>query len=147
MLMAAGALAILSIALSAGARLTGAGHMEPPKSAVEFARDFRFEDAANGSVVVHARADGVPERAVAVLQPGELMFVRSTLRALARGRILAGDDVTTPFRVTRYQDGRITLDDPTTKEHLELSAFGPTNAQAFGKLLDAARESTTAAVR
>ena len=78
------------------------------------------------------------------------MFVRGALRALARERRAdVGDNtagipdagsVTTPvehapFRLTRYTDGRLTLDDTTTGAHLELRAFGPTNAAAFAGLL------------
>lgn len=137
MLLAAGALAVLSIALAAGARITGRGHMEPPVSPVVTARDLRFEDAPNGTVVVHARDAVGPEHEIAVLGAGELMFVRSTLRALARGRRQQGQTPTTPFRLTRYQDGRLTLDDPATQQHLELAAYGSTNAAAFGRLLDA----------
>ena len=137
MLLAAGALAVLSIALAAGARLTGRGHIEPPVSAVVVARDLRFEDAPNGTVVVHARDAVGPEHAIAVLGEGELMFVRSTLRALARGRRAQGQTPATPFRLTRYADGRLTLDDPATQQHLELAAYGSTNAAAFGRLLDA----------
>lgn len=141
MLLAAGALAILTIALAAGARLTGGGHMPVPVAPVDVARDFRFEDGANGAVIVHARATDGPERQVAVLAPGEMMFVRSTLRALARGRRIDGmaqEEV--PFRITRYRDGRVTLDDLATKQHVELSAFGPTNAAAFESLLQKARD-------
>jgi putative photosynthetic complex assembly protein len=137
MLLAAGALAVLSIAMAAGARLTGRGHMEPPVSPVAVSRDLRFEDAANGTVVVHARDAAGPEHRVAVLGAGDLMFVRSTLRALARGRRQQGQTPSIPFRLTRYQDGRLTLDDPATQQHLELDAYGPTNAAAFGRLLDA----------
>jgi putative photosynthetic complex assembly protein len=142
-LLAAGVLAVLSIALAAGARITGRGHMEPPVSPVAATRELRFEDAADGSVVVLARDAVGPERRVAVLRAGELMFVRSTLRALARSRRAQDGTVAqSPFRVTRYQDGRLTLDDPATTQHLELAAFGPTNAAAFGRLLDVDRQTT-----
>jgi putative photosynthetic complex assembly protein len=147
MLMAAGALAILTIALAAGSRLTGGGHMPVPVAPVDVARDFRFEDAPDGAVIVHARAvDGpaeAPERRVAVLAPGEMMFVRSTLRALARGRRIdggGGSAEQVPFRVTRFRDGRVTLDDLATQQHVELSAFGPTNSAAFESLLEKARD-------
>ena len=145
LLLAAGAVAILAIAMAAGARLTGAGRMEPPRGVVDVSRDLRFEDARDGMVLVRSVDSGGAVREVAVLRPGELMFVRSTLRALARGRRLEGRaDQTTPFRLTRYRDGRLTLDDPSTQQHLELAAYGPTNAAAFGQLLDAARAPATA---
>lgn len=149
MLLAAGALAVLAIALSAGARITGRGHIEPPAAVVDVARDLRFHDAADGSVVVHAVGAGGVEREIAVLRTGELMFVRSTIRALARGRRMDGgaESRDVPFRLTRYQGGRLTLDDPATRQHLELDAFGPTNADAFGRLLEAARDPSSTASR
>ncbi len=146
MLLAAGALAVLSIAMAAGARLTGRGHMEPPASPVAVTRELRFEDAANGTVVVHARDAAGPEHTIAVLGTGDLMFVRSTVRALARGRRQHGQTPSVPFRLTRYEDGRLTLDDPATRQHLELAAYGPTNAAAFGRLLDA-KASASSTVR
>ena len=82
MLLAAGALAVLAIALAAGARLTGAGNIEPPAAAVDVARDLRFQDADDGSVVVRAVGAGGAEREIAVLRTGELIFVRSTIRCL-----------------------------------------------------------------
>ncbi|MDF1503541.1 photosynthetic complex assembly protein PuhC, partial [Roseisolibacter sp. H3M3-2] len=128
-------------ALLAGvARRSGAGHIAPPAGVVESTRDLRFEDAADGSVVVRAVSAAGATDDVAVLRSGELMFVRSTLRALTRGRRLDGRaDPRTPFRVTRYRDGRMTLDDLATRQHLELGAYGPDNAAAFAKLLDASR--------
>ena len=140
LMLAAVAMAILAIATAAGARLTGAGHMTVPATPIELVRDFRFDDAPDGSVVVLASAAGVPEREVARLRTGELMFVRSTVRALARGRRLnQATEAAAPFRVTRYENGRVTLDDPATGAHLELASFGPTNQAAFETLLDRAR--------
>ena len=146
-LLAAGTLALLTIALAAGARLSGRGHVAVPVGRVADARDFRFEDTPGGDVVVHALGAAGGERTVAVMHTGELMFVRSTLRALARGRHQNGQQDALPFRVTRYTDGRLTLDDMATRQHLELAAYGPTNAAAFGHLLDAARDSQTTATR
>lgn len=141
MMLAAVALAVLAIAAAAGARLTGAGHMGVAPTPVDVARDFRFSDGADGSVVVTASAPGAGDgREVARLGTGELMFVRSTVRALARGRRLNETaQAQAPFRVTRYQNGRMTLDDPSTGAHLELASFGPTNQAAFEQLLDRAR--------
>jgi putative photosynthetic complex assembly protein len=141
-MFAAAALAILSIAFAAGARLTGAGHMTVAPTPVEIARDFRFDDAGDGSVVVLASALDASggEREIARLRAGEMMFVRSTVRALGRQRKLDGMPLAAaPFRVTRYVNGRLTLDDPSTGAHLELASFGPTNEAAFAQLLDRAR--------
>ena len=125
-------LAVCVIALAAFARLTGYGHIAPPTSTPVVSRALTFADRADGAVVVH---DVEARRDVAVLPPGQGMFVRSTVRALARGRRLRGTDGAVPFRLTQWRDGRITLDDATTRTHLELSAYGPTNVAAFAALL------------
>ena len=142
-LMAAGALAVLTIIGAGVARWTGAGHVVAPSSPVAAARDLWFDDAPAGAVVVRTRTASGADSVVTTLRSGEGMFVRGTLRALARGRRLdAGDAAAAaaptghaPFRLTRYADGRLTLDDASTGAHIELRAFGPTNAAAFAGLL------------
>ena len=42
-----------------------------------------------------------------------------------------------PFRLARWSDGRLTLEDPTTGRRIELGAFGPTNAEVFAELMQA----------
>jgi putative photosynthetic complex assembly protein len=41
--------------------------------------------------------------------------------------------------LTRWADGRISLEDPETGRVIELDAFGPTNGEAFAQLLTAGR--------
>lgn len=144
-LMAAGVLAVVTIIGAGVARWTGAGHVEPPHSAVDVARDLWFDDAPGGVVAVRTRTAAGVDSLVTTLHAGEGMFVRGTLRALARGRRLDAPDPASaeaptghaPFRLTRYADGRLTLDDLSTGAHVELRAFGPTNAAAFAQLLPA----------
>ena len=45
----------------------------------------------------------------------------------------------TPFVLTRYEDGRLVLDDPATKASVTISSFGPTQIAAFDTLLFAGR--------
>lgn len=146
MLIAAGVLAAVTIVGAGVARRTGAGHVEPPPSAVAASRQLWFDDAPGGTVVVRTRTAGGADTVVATLRAGEGMFVRGALRALARGRRLGAEAAAVggasgaehaPFRLTRYADGRFTLDDSSTGAHLELRAFGPTNAAAFAGLLPA----------
>jgi putative photosynthetic complex assembly protein len=42
-----------------------------------------------------------------------------------------------PFRIARYPDGRLVLEDLATDRVIDLQAFGPTNAGAFARLLAA----------
>ena len=61
-------------------------------------------------------------------------FMRATLRGLAQERRRSGIDDTTPFLLTRWSDGRMSLDDVTTGRNVALDAFGETNSGAFARL-------------
>ena len=72
---------------------------------------------------------------VATVPPGTNGFLRGVMRGMARNRMLHDVGAAPPFRLVRWSDGRITLDDPETGRHIELDPFGPTNAGAFAALL------------
>jgi putative photosynthetic complex assembly protein len=97
-------------------------------------RAISFEDVGAGGVLVRDSASGAP---VALLSSGEGGFIRSTLRALARERRGWNLGTAQPFRLTAWDDGRFTLHDEATGRTVDLKAFGPTNAEAFGRLLHA----------
>ena len=96
-------------------------------------RDLRFVDLGAGEVAVQDWPGG---RRVATLAPGSENFIRGVLRGLARERRSIGIGDTEPFRITRFADGRLTLEDRATGRILFLNAFGPTNVGAFAQLLD-----------
>lgn len=134
-LLGAAALIGFSLLAVTTARITGVGASgrAAPSPAVE-ARDLRFEDRVDGAVLVY---DGSGEDLVAVVEPGEGGFVRGVLRALARERRAHDAGQAAPFRLARRVDGRLTLEDMTTGRVIELVAFGPTNLDAFARLLSA----------
>jgi putative photosynthetic complex assembly protein len=133
-LLAAAGIIGLSLAAAAIGRVTGPV-ATPPVSAVVQSRLLRFDDRPDGSVAVLDAATG---RLVAVEAPGTNGFLRATLRTLARERLTEHLGAHTPFRLTHWADGRLTLDDPATHRHLELEAFGITNMEAFARLMPAA---------
>ncbi len=98
--------------------------------------DLLFEDRPDGAVVVRRE----PDRAVvSVLAPTTNAFVRVTLAGLVRERRREHQpEHGRPFTITRWADGRLTLDDTATHRLIELEAFGPDNEAAFARLLDAA---------
>ena len=108
----------------------------PPaqSSTVLVTRTISFEDVDAGGVLVRDAASGAP---IALLGSGEGGFIRSTLRALARERRGWNLGGAQPFRLTAWDDGRFTLHDEATGRTVDLKAFGPTNAEAFGRLLHA----------
>lgn len=127
------AFVLLVVGVSRGVGTVPTG--TPPDPAVAAAvasRDLRFVDRPDGTVAV---VDAADERVVEVLASGQDNFIRGTLRGFARERRRQDIGSEPPFRITRWADGRLSLDDSTTGRRVELSAFGPTNAEAFGRLL------------
>lgn len=104
----------------------------PPGQAPATARDLRFEDLSDGAIRVRDARTGAE---IAWLEPGSNAFVRGTLRALVRDRRKEELGAETPFRLTAWPDGRLTLEDPATGRHVALEAFGVTNAGAFHRFL------------
>jgi putative photosynthetic complex assembly protein len=136
-LLGAGFLVISALLMVGVARLTGYGPAKPPASAVVETYDLRFEDRADGAVLIYSDATN---RLVDTLQPGTNGFVRGVLRGLARERRAESIGPTAPFRLTRWADGRLSLDDPSTSRHVDLEVFGPTNAGAFADILVASSQ-------
>jgi putative photosynthetic complex assembly protein len=129
-LIAAGLLIAGTIVVAALARTTGAGTVHLSDSVAVATRDVRFTDESNGAVGVW---DASGTR-LAELAPGTNGFARGVLRGLARERRRQGIGTQPVFRLTRWADGRLTLDDPATSRHVDLDVFGPTNVAAFARL-------------
>ncbi len=134
----AAVMAVLVFALATGASQFGWFKDRTPPSPVLFARTFSFTDRADGGVDVRDVERG--GAVVFVLPNTENGFVRGALRALARQRRLAGIGADAPFTLTRYEDGRFTLADPSTGGVVEIGSFGPTQVQSFEALLAAGIE-------
>jgi putative photosynthetic complex assembly protein len=134
-----GAAALVAVALlsSSLARVTGIGTTQMPDAAAVESRDLLFEDRADGAVAIHDADNG---ELVTVLEPGTNGFVRGAMRGLARERKREDIGMAPPFRLTRWSDGRLSLQDPSTGREIYLEAFGPTNADSFAQLLISWRE-------
>ncbi len=129
-LIAVGAVVALTLAFAIWARIEGTDTM-PPTGKPVAARDLRFVDRHDGAVLVFRDKDAEP----LVIEPATNGFLRSTVRGLARERRREDVSADIPFRLTQWDDGRLTLEDPTTSRRIDLEAFGSTNAGAFAKLL------------
>jgi putative photosynthetic complex assembly protein len=130
-LIAAAALIALSIAAAGAGRLTGFGVTRMPAAPSVQTRALHFDDRADGAVEVTDES----HRVVAVLPPGTNGFARSVLRGLARARRQEDIGAQPPFILTRWADGRLSLEDPSTHQHINLEAFGATNSAVFARLL------------
>lgn len=136
-LLAAASLVTLTIAGAAFGRLAGQTTAAPSAAAVE-TRQLRFADRADGAVVV-TESDG---DLVSVVAPGTNGFLRGVVRGLAQERLRRDVGDETPFELTRWSDGRLSLTDPVTDRHVYLEAFGPSNVAPFAALLDAGDTTT-----
>lgn len=104
-------------------------------AAVQAQAALRFEDRADGAVLILRAADNA---VVAVLRPGTNGFVRGVMRGFARDRRARGLDSGPPFLLTRWRDGRLTLSDTATGRSIDLRAFGTTQTASFTSILGAA---------
>ena len=139
-LWGAGGLIVAVLLATAGVRSGLIGALPTTQQAraaahvgVAEARSLRFEDQADGGVRIVDTADG---SLAGTVPKGALNgFVRGVMRGLARDRHLMRVGPDKPFVLTRWSDGALTLDDPSTHRHIELGSFGPTNRAAFRVLL------------
>jgi putative photosynthetic complex assembly protein len=135
-LLSAGALIAFSLVSVAIVRITGNGPDQRAArglgaSAPGLQRPLRFEDRADGSIVV---VDGRTGELVAQIE-GQQGFVRGALAHAARERQMCGLGPQAPFQLQAHPDGALVLLDPQTGERINLASFGPTNAGAFAQLL------------
>jgi len=130
-LLGAAGLILLALVLAAGGRLVGTGEAAIGERA-SIVRDLRFADRSDGGIDV---IDAALDRPLDVVMPGSNGFLRATLRGLARERKRHEGGPEIPFRLTAWSNGRLTLADPATGRTVDLAAFGPTNAEVFGRLL------------
>lgn len=139
-LIGAGLLIGLTLVAAAGARWSGVGTTHLPPAQEVGVVELRFLDRADGAVEVRTADD---DQVVAVLDPGTNGFARGVLRGMARERRSRGVDATPPFRLVRWSDGRLSLEDPSTQREIALEAFGPTNSGAFAELFTLAEAASS----
>ena len=133
-LICAAALIVITVAGAWWARATGIGRSEAPAGVAVQSLALRFEDQTDGSVLVRRAGDGA---AIYRAEPGTNGFMRATMRGLARERRSSGFGDETPFVLTYWSDGRVSLDDGATGRRVQLAAFGVTNEGAFAQLFQA----------
>ena len=128
-----GGLVLLTIVIAGTARATHKNHIVMPPSAALASIDLTFKDLPNGGVAVNEAGTG---RLVSTVAPETGGFLRGIMRGLVRDHRLAGKPAGTSFRLTQWADGRLSLEDPMTRESYDLEAFGTTNEQVFARFLD-----------
>ena len=130
---AVGVVLLACVLAVAAARLSGFEPADSPASDPVASVRLGFADSDDGSVSIYDWDSGVE---LQILAPGEGSFIRGVLRSLVRERRSRGLLIDDPFRLTRYDDDSLTLEDALTGRKISLQAFGPTNVSAFAVLLD-----------
>jgi putative photosynthetic complex assembly protein len=133
-LLGAAAVIGLALLLATSARLTGIGLTRMPEASPVAMRELRFGDRADGGVVIPSWPGG---EVIEVLPAGTNGFARGVMRGMARERHRNEVGAEPPFRLTRWSDGRLSLEDPSTGRRIELDAFGPANTAVFARLMGA----------
>ncbi|MCX7284904.1 MAG: photosynthetic complex assembly protein PuhC [Novosphingobium sp.] len=106
-------------------------------------RHLSFGDRADGAVVVKDTDSG---ETLAVLH-GENDgggFVRGVMRGMARERKMNNIGQATPFELSLWRNGSLSLLDPATGRSVELGSFGPDNRAAFVRFLKSAAKADAA---
>jgi putative photosynthetic complex assembly protein len=104
-----------------------------PSGTPEISRELRFEDTPHGAIRI---TDARTGQLVTELAPGTGGFVRATLRGLARERRRsAAPGPESPFTLTAWSSGQLTLADPETGRFVDLGAFGHTQVETFTAIL------------
>lgn len=96
-------------------------------------RALYFFDEADGTVRVEDAGDGAE---IARFGPGTGGFVRSTVRSLVYQRRVNGFGREVPFELIEWDNGMLTLLDPTTGKSVELHSFGDGNRETFANFLE-----------
>jgi putative photosynthetic complex assembly protein len=130
-LIAAAVLLVFTVTASLYSRTSGVGRVALQGATPYQTLQLFFDDKPNGSVEIRDASRG---GVIYVVEPGLGGFVRATLRTFANARKRGDIGSATPFRLIRWSDGTVSLDDPTTGRSVGLDAFGPANAGAFAQL-------------
>ena len=131
-LLGAAALLGLTLVLSAVGRWTGMGTTMTPAATAVDTRVLRFADRPDGGVDVIDTGTGA---SIFVARPGTNGFLRGVLRGMSRVRKLEDVAPGTPYRLTHWSDGRLSLADPGTGREVNLEVFGPDNYGVFARLV------------
>jgi putative photosynthetic complex assembly protein len=125
-------LIVFTIVLAGVARRTNNNHVVLAPTEAVAARDLAFKDLSNGGIAVTDASTG---QSIAIVPPKTGGFLRGVMRGLVHDHRRYDDATGYAFRLTRWADGRLSIEDPGTHEHFELEAFGSTNEKVFADFL------------
>ncbi len=115
------------------ARLTGYMENVDPGGHVVAQRDIDFKTDKPGTIDVADRETG---ETLASFPTETNRFVRVVMTSLEYERAGKAPGGTAPYRIVRWDDGRISVDDPLSGKSIQLAAFGRNQVATFERLLD-----------
>lgn len=133
-LFSAGALALFALLAIAGGRTTGIGVAATPEVETIAHRDLQLAEHGDGSAAV---IDAASRDTLIEVGPESGAFAVEVLRNLARDRIRKGASTEGPYILALKADGRLVVEDPQTRQQVELRAFGKLQAEVFADLMPA----------
>jgi putative photosynthetic complex assembly protein len=127
-------MALLALALVAGARLTGFSPEQTlPGASVVDSRLLSFEQASDGRITI---IDGSTGQAITDAPAGAEGFLKGALRGLNRIRLADETAPGVPYRLERMANGQLLLTDTASGIALDLNAYGRSNAAVFAEFLE-----------
>ena len=99
-------------------------------SEIVISKKLHFYDQPDGSIRITDEDGGV-----LTFLEGEA-FVRVLLRNLVRERISIGVGPEEPFELIARKGGLLSLRDPVSDLHVDVTAFGPSNSKIFIELIE-----------
>ena len=95
-------------------------------------RDLQLAEHGDGSAAV---IDAASRDTLIEVGPESGAFAVEVLRNLARDRIRKGASTEGPYVLALKADGRLVVEDPQTRQQVELRAFGKLQAEVFAELM------------
>lgn len=133
LLYAAGALMLGSLAFVYIARETDTMLVRSPESAPVAQRSLTFADSPDGGLVV---TDHLSGEVVALLSDADDGLVEAMLRGLKHGRVIARAEGEAVYVLTEWENGRLTIADPSSGVDINLASFGGLNKRIFASFLE-----------
>jgi putative photosynthetic complex assembly protein len=113
----------------------GAVHM--PSARPYQTLHLHFADRDDGGITITDAGDGA---VLSDIKPGTNGFLRSLMRGFAHERSRDGIGAETPFTLTRWSDGTLSVTDETTGRRVDLDAFGASQTEVFAGLFSPRKE-------
>jgi len=131
-LIGAALLLVFAAAAVVFGQVTGIGVIKHKVGSPVAIRDVTITRGAEDTVIVTDARNGTQ---IATYERDTGGFVRGSLRAFERMRMVAKVSETAPYRIIKWEAGTVSLSDTATGERIYLEAFGKDNAAAFETLL------------